>query len=133
MVRKISEVQKLIQQVELNEGIIVKARYIDNIEELRSILTNKKIKFQDGWEGIREHNHEVLAVGTTVPESVEVGSLDQYEQLDYGELIDAFKREIPASFDPNAHYVVLVKEEDTINYHDDFMHEKKFIVYYYNN
>lgn len=133
MVRNISEVQKLIQQVELNEGIIVKTKYIDNIEDLKSILTNKWIRFQDGWEGTREHSHEVLAVGTTVPDNVEVGRIDQYEQLDYGELIDAFKREIPASFDPKANYAVLVKEEDIISYHDDFMHEKKYIVYYYNN
>ncbi|MDK2985259.1 MAG: hypothetical protein PWQ96_901 [Clostridia bacterium] len=131
MVKTISEIEKLIQSVESDKSKSVNTKYLNSAEELKDVLTNKTIKMQYGWVGSREHNSEVVAVGTTA-ENIMLGELSQFEYLDYGELVDSRQNEVPAHFEAEAAYAVLVKEEDVINYHRDYMHEERYTVYYYN-
>lgn len=131
MVKTIGEIEKLIQSVESDKSKSVSTRYLKSAEELQNVLTNKKITLQYGWIGSREHNCQVVAVGTTA-EDIMLGELSQFEYLDYGELIDLHQNEVPAHFEAEATYAILVKEEDVINYYKDYMHEEQYTVYYYN-
>ncbi|KUO53337.1 MAG: hypothetical protein APF76_08820 [Desulfitibacter sp. BRH_c19] len=128
----LDHVKRLVQEVEGNQTAI-KKKAVQNVEELKRVLTNEDIKMKYDWAGNREHTKKVIGIASTRPESITLGKITQFEQLVYNKSTYSDRKEIPPNFDPEAKYAILVHEVDEINYRQDYQHEETYTLYTYND
>ncbi len=131
MVKNMNELERIIQEIESEKSQCVDIKHLDSVDELQKVLTNKNVQMQYGWVGSREHNREIMAIVTTA-DNIVIGTIEQIEYLNYGELVDSSIKETESICEPEATYKVLVREKDLIDYHKDYMYEENYTLYYYN-